>query len=168
MVDSERMKPELVSIETRRAQPVLSVRSVVAIHELGQAHAERFETIAAYLHRHELRPAGRPYVRYHTFEEHETDVEVGIPVRSARIPADEQLRPGKLPGGTMVVAWHDGEDHLLGEAYARISSAIDEGGYERNGPAWEVYHWLDLSGQDEPDPDLPRIQLVQPVRNGTA
>lgn len=147
---------------------MLSVRSVVAIHDLGQNHAERFEAIATYLQSHDVRPAGRPYVRYHTFDDDETDVEVGIPLHSAGAPADDQLRPGQLPGGTMVVAWHDGEDRRLGEAYARISSAIDEGGYERNGPAWEVYHWLDLSGHDQPDPDLPRIQLVQPVVAGPA
>jgi effector-binding domain-containing protein len=161
------MTSDEVRIETRRAQPMVSIRSVVAISDLGRTHGEKFAAIADHLRRHGAEPVGPPFVRYHTFGEHETDVEVGVPLGSPPAAAEGELRPGRLPGGTMLVAWHDGPDDRLGEAYARIASALEANGYARAGAAWEVYHWLDPLGGDDPDPRNRRIELVQPVA-GTA
>jgi hypothetical protein len=63
----------------------------------------------------------------------------------------------------VLVTSHEGADDRLGEAYARIASAMRAGGYLPAGPAWEVYHWLDLGGGDHPAGQPHRIELVQPV-----
>jgi effector-binding domain-containing protein len=146
-----------VRTETRAAQPALSLRSVVAIGDIGRTHGEKFAALTDLLRRHGLTPAGPPFVRYHTFTEQDTDAEVGVPL-TAPAAAPEA---GELPGGTMLVTWHDGPDQALGEAYGRIGAALAAGGHQPRGAAWEVYHWMDLATGETDGPR--RIELVQPV-----
>lgn len=158
------MSPEEVQVESRLVQPVVSVRSIVAVSALAPAFGERFEALTGYLRRHGLEPVGPPFVRYHTFGDEETDVEVGVPLTAAPDAPEGNLRPGELPGGTLLVTSHLGADERLGEAYGRIADAMRDGGYVTAGPAWEVYHWLNLGTGQPTDPNPRRIELIQPVR----
>lgn len=147
-------------VEQRDPQPLLSVRASVPVADLAAAQGEALRALWSHLQQHGGRPAGPPFVRYHTFGETETDVEVGIPVAAGAV--------GEGRVGPVVSAWHLGTHDRLGDAYANLQAWLKEHGHQPAGPGWEVYHWIDLNQEPEPaawpDPSTWRTQLVQPIR----
>jgi effector-binding domain-containing protein len=156
-------------VRQRDPQPVLSVRRSVPVAELASAQGDALRALWSCLRQQDVRPAGPPFVRYHTFGEAETDVEVGVPVPVATAAVGEgRVAAGELPGGTAVSVWHHGAHDRLADAYAGLEAWMKEHGREPTGAGWEVYHWIDLSEEPDPagwpDPSSWRTQLVQPVR----
>lgn len=155
-------------VQHRDPQPTLSVRARVSVTELTAAQGDALRALWSYLQQQGLRPAGPPYVRYHSFGEAETDVEVGIPVPVAAAAVGEsRVAAGELPGGTVVSAWHLGSHDRLADAYTGLQAWLREHGHQPAGPGWEVYHWIDLNHEPDParwpDPSTWRTQLVQPI-----
>ncbi|HEX8229847.1 MAG TPA: GyrI-like domain-containing protein [Chloroflexia bacterium] len=147
-------------------QPVLSIRGTIPVAELGATMGERLGALSSYLQQSGARPAGPPYVLYHTFGDTQTDFELGVPLREP-VAGEGEISSGELPGGPAVTTWHTGPHDKLGEAYARIAAWMKEQDREPDGPGWEVYHWIDLSGENDPatqDHSSGTIQLVQPVK----
>jgi uncharacterized protein YndB with AHSA1/START domain/effector-binding domain-containing protein len=177
LVEEREPDSEEAVLQLLPAQPVVSIRGMARVADLGAAMDDRLSALRDYLERRGVRPAGAPFVRYHTFPEAlgpdsdagelETDVEQGIPVREA-LPGEGRITSGELPGGAAVTTLHLGEPERLGEAYARIGAWLQEHGEERAGPAWEVYYFVDLerfSGQASlPAPSKWRTGLVQPIK----
>jgi effector-binding domain-containing protein len=159
--------PEAVRLlEDREPQPVLSIRSNVAVGELARAQGERLSELWRSMRGRGLAPVGPPFVRYHTFGETETDVEVGVPVGEGA-PGEGRIEAGALPGGEAIATWHLGAHDTLGEAYRRLTAWLQEHGREAAGPAWEVYWWIDAGQEPDPSswpaPTEWRTELVQPV-----
>jgi effector-binding domain-containing protein len=158
---------ESVALEEVEAQPVLSIRGTVQVARLAEAQGERLGELWRSTNRLDLTPAGPPFVRYHTFDETETDLEVGIPVVE---PAGGEgtVEFGALPGGTAITTWHMGSHDRLGEAYSRLEDWLRAHGREANGAAWEVYWWIDPAVEPDPStwpaPAEWRTQIVQPIR----
>jgi effector-binding domain-containing protein len=155
-----------VEMEQLEPQQVLSIRETIQVARLGEVMGERIAALSDYLRQRGAQPAGPPFVRYHTFGESETDMEFGVPV-AGPIAGEGRIAAGELPGGPAVTTWHDGPDDKLGEAYARLGAFVTEHGRELDGPAREVYHWIDLGQAQDPassDPGSRRIQLIQPVK----
>lgn len=155
------------TIESRAAQPTVYVRTTVPVSELTGAQGQALGALHTFLSERTMRPAGPPYVRYHTFGDTSTDVEVGVPIDTATEGAG-QVVTGELPGGPVAYLVHIGSHGGLGQAYERLASTVNEAGREAAGPAWEVYHWIDLTAAPDPAtwpaPDQWRTDLVQPVR----
>jgi effector-binding domain-containing protein len=155
-----------VQIEHLKAQPVLIIRETVQIERLGESVGERIGALSDFLRQHGVKPAGPPFVRYHTFGEIETDFEFGVPVAEPYV-GEGRVLGSELPGGAAAATWHTGPHNKLGEAYARIDAFIREQGREAEGPAREVYHWIDL-GQEQhssvQDTSNWRTELVQPLK----
>jgi effector-binding domain-containing protein len=148
------------------AQPILSIRATIPVAQLGDTMGERIRVLSQFLKERGARPAGPPFVRYHTFGDTETDMEFGVPVTEP-LACDGQIVGGELPGGAVLTTWHVGAPERLGEAYDRIEKWRTGHGRESAGPAREVYHWIDLSAPDQSasptDPSTWRIELVQPI-----
>lgn len=164
---SEREAPEAVSyVEDREPQLVLSLRRKIAIAELAQAQGESLGALWRLLEARGLVPLGPPFVRYHTFGERDTDVEVGVPVAEGA-SGEGSIAVGVLPGGAAISTWHLGPHDGLGEAYSRLTAWLNEHGREPAGAAWEVYWWIDASREPEPSSWPPptewRTELVQPL-----
>jgi effector-binding domain-containing protein len=164
---SEQKAPEAVSyVEDREPQPVLSIRRNVAVAELAQAQGESLGALWRSLHGRGLVPVGPPFVRYHTFGETETDVEVGVPVADG-VTGDAPVEAGVLPGGAAITTWHLGSHDSLADAYGRLTAWLNEHRREAGGAAWEVYWWIDASRVPDPatwpPPTEWRTELVQPV-----
>ena len=155
-----------IAVRERAPQPVLSGRRTVQIAQLTAAQGEALNALWNHLQRHDIEPAGAPFVRFHTFGDAETDVETGIPVAEAAA-GEDPVAGGELPGGRLVSSWHLGSHDRLGEAYARLEAWLQEHGHQRRGSGWEVYHWFDLKQEPDisswPDPATWRTQLVQPI-----
>jgi effector-binding domain-containing protein len=158
---------EAVVVEEREPQPVLSIRQTVELARLSEAQGDSLRELWSFLHRLGVEPAGPPFVRYHTFGETETDIEVGIPVVEAA-PGSGQVAAGELPGGAAVTTWHIGSHDGLGEAYARLDAWLKEHDREAEGAVWEVYTWIDPVLEPDPvawpAPSEWRTQLVQPIK----
>lgn len=156
-----------VEVQQRDPQPMVSVRTTVPVAELATVQGDALRALWDHLRRHRVRPAGPPFVRYHTFGDVETDVEVGIPVADAAA-GEGRVDAGTLPGGTVVSAWHLGSHDRLGDAYTRLQVWLKEHGHQPAGTGWEVYHWIDLDKEPNPaawpDPSTWRTQLIQPIR----
>jgi effector-binding domain-containing protein len=156
----------VVFVEDREPQPVLSIRANVAVAELAQVQGQTLSELWRSMHARGRAPVGPPFVRYHTFGETETDVEVGMPV-SERATGEGRIESGALPGGVAISTWHVGAHDSLGDAYGRLSAWLEDNGLEAAGPAWEVYWWIDPSREPDPaswpPPKLWRTELVQPL-----
>ena len=168
MAGDNKSKSDVNEVEHQQLapQPVLSIRAVVRIEQLGEAMGDRIEALRSYLQQQGVQPAGPPYVRYHTFGEVETDLETGVPL-VAPIEGEGRIEGGELPGGPAATTWHFGAHDKLGDAYGRIAAWQKEHSRMSDGAAWEVYHWIDLSHDLDPskwDPSTWGTQLVQPVK----
>jgi effector-binding domain-containing protein len=155
-----------VEIQQLEPQPVLYIRATARIDQLGEAMGDRIQALSGYIQERGVQPAGPPFVRYHTFGETETDFELGVPVVKPAA-GEGRIAGGQLPGGPAVTTWHFGPHDKLGDAYARIESWLKEHGREPDGPAREVYHWIDLGQGDASgmaEPSTRGTQLVQPVK----
>jgi effector-binding domain-containing protein len=156
----------VVLVEGREPQPVLSIRSTVAVAELAQAQGERLSELWATMQARGVAPLASPFVRYHTLGETETDVELGFPV-SAGVAGAGRSEAGQLPGGAAIVTWHLGAHDNLGDAYRRLEQWLGASEREAAGSAWEVYWWIDPRREPDPSswpaPREWRTELVQPV-----
>ncbi len=156
-----------VELQQLEPQPVLSIRATARVADLAAVMDERLQALAGYLQQRGAPPAGPPFVRYHTFGETETDLELGIPV-VAPVAGEGRIAGGELPGGPAITTWHIGPHNTLGDAYARLDAWLQAHGRERDGAAWEVYYWIDLSqyrgAASLPDSSSWRTQLIQPIK----
>jgi effector-binding domain-containing protein len=156
----------VVLVEDRRPLAVLSIRDNVAVAQLAEAQGERLRELWQSLQSRGLGAIGPPFVRYHTFGETETDVEVGVSVHDG-VAGDGRIAAGELPGGAALTTWHLGGHDRLGEAYGRLAAWLKEHDREAAGAAWEVYQWIDPNQEPDPStwpaPTEWRTELVQPV-----
>jgi effector-binding domain-containing protein len=156
-----------VEVEQLEPQPIVSIRATALVSALGETQGERFTELSQYLMEQGVSAAGPAFVRYHTFDDTETDVETGFPVVEP-VASEGRILAGELAGGSAITTWHEGPDQLLGEAYARLGAWLQEHHRETAGPGWEVYPWIDPRAATD-DPVAPpsgtrRIQLVQPLK----
>jgi effector-binding domain-containing protein len=155
-------------VELRELEPqsILSIRGTIPTPQLGETMGERIAALRGYLQQSGARPAGPPFVRYHTFDETETDMEFGVPVAEP-VAGEGHISAGDLPGGPAVTTSHRGAHDKLGEAYERITTWMEEHNREPSSPGWEVYHWIDLAADADPstwDPSTWHTELVQPLK----
>ncbi|MEO5954057.1 MAG: GyrI-like domain-containing protein [Chloroflexia bacterium] len=152
-----------VEVVERAVQPMLSIRTTIVTNELGERMGERFEALSGYLAKMGVKPAGHPFVIYHTFVwEGESDFEVGVPV-AEKLEGEGWIASGELPGGPAVKTVHTGPHEELGKAYARISEWMKENGKEAASPIREEYYWIDLAGgQEDSSSGEQHVGLIQP------
>jgi effector-binding domain-containing protein len=166
MSDAQQDREAVLFVEEREPQPVLSIRRTVAVAQLAQAQGESLGELWRSMQARGLAPVGPPFVRYHTFDETETDLELGVPVGMGAT-GEGRIEAGALPGGAAIVTWHLGAHDRLAEAYGRLAAWLKENEREAAGPAWEVYWWIDASREPDPSswpaPTDWRTELVQPV-----
>jgi effector-binding domain-containing protein len=164
---SDQQGSEEVKLEELAAQPYVGVRATVPVAQLGDSMGERMSVLKQFLGQAGVRPTGSPFVRYYSFGEVETDFVLGAPL-AEQVEGEGPVSAGELPGGPAVSTWHFGPHDQLGLAYGRIASWIERNEREPDGPSWEVYHWIDLTAEEEEtppdDPSSWRVQLVQPLK----
>jgi effector-binding domain-containing protein len=156
-----------IEIQQLEPQSVLSIRTTVQIDDLAQAQDDSIRALSTYLQQRGAQASGPPFVRYHTFTEIETDLELGIPVVE-RIEGEGRIAAGELSGGPTVTTWHTGPHNTLADAYARIQAWLKAHGRAPDGAPWEVYYWIDPNHYRGPaawpDSSSWRTQLVQPIK----
>lgn len=155
-----------VEVQQLAAQPTLSVRATVPLAQLAEAQGDQLQALLSYLHQCGVEAAGPPFVRYHTFGDEETDLEVGIPMATP-VAGRGRVANGELAAGPAVTTWHTGGHDKLADAYTRLNSWLQEHDRKPDGSAWEVYYWIDPSRDYDPanwpEPANWRTLLVQPL-----
>jgi hypothetical protein len=155
-------------VQHRQPQPILSVRASVPVAELAAAQGETLRALWNHLQQRGVRPAGPPYVRYHSFGETDTDMEVGIPVAAGAV-GQGRVAADQLPGGSVVSAW----PWAPTIAWARPTTACRPGSRPTatSPPARAGRRTTGLTWTRSPTPPAGRTrrtgapQLVQPVRD---
>ena len=74
---------DAIVLEDRAAQPAMSIRATAPISRLSETQGESLANLVASMRRRGIVPAGPVFVRYHSFDDGEADLETGIPVRGA-------------------------------------------------------------------------------------
>ena len=157
-----------VDLQQLEPQPVLSIRDTIQVANLSNVMGDSIPALLGYMQQSGAQPAGPLFVRYHTFGETETDIEIGIPVVEP-VAGEGRIVAGELPGGPAICTWHLGpHDDKFRQAYARMGAWPKEHGRQPVGPSWEVYYWIDPRQNSNPatqhDPSTWRTQLVQPIK----
>jgi effector-binding domain-containing protein len=145
----------------------VSIRGTIPTARLRETMGERIPALLGFVQGGGARATGPIFVRYHTFGEVETDVEIGLPVAEV-VAGAGQIAAGELPGGPGISTVHLGAHDALGEAYGRLAAWQQEHGREPDGPGWEIYYWIDPTRENVPanaqDPASWRTRLVQPIK----
>jgi hypothetical protein len=89
---------ENVTVQQRSPQPVLSTRTTVPIARLATAQDQALRALWEQLRQQDARPVGPPFVRYHSFGDAETDVEIGVPVEEG-VAGGARSPPVSCPAG---------------------------------------------------------------------
>jgi AraC family transcriptional regulator len=143
------------------AQYTAVVRGEMPADQLSTWLAETYQSVAGYLARAGIAPAGPPFARY-TFLADAVAIEAGFPV-GFEVPGESVVEPSVLPGGPVAVTTHMGRYEDLEHAYQAVLGWLRARGRVPTGPHWEVYF---TDPNAEPDPTRWRTDVVVPYREG--
>jgi effector-binding domain-containing protein len=145
----------------RSAQPVLSIRTHVAVQNLPQMLGQSYGAIAQYLGQMGQQPAGAPFVAYYNMDMQNLDVEIGFPVADQLSGKDEILL-SEIPGGKLLACLHTGPYEKSTAAYEAMQNWLDANGCEATGVAYEFY----LNDPAVTPPDALQTQIMFPLKAG--
>ncbi len=98
-------------IEMRPEQPYVGTRNVIAMRDFGREIPAMAATVSHWLDDHHVRPAGRPFLRYHVIDMPERmDVAFGMPTDGAH-PAASEVESHVLPAGRYAVLVYTGVEN---------------------------------------------------------
>jgi effector-binding domain-containing protein len=141
----------------RQAQPVLSIRTRVAVQNLPETVGKGYMAIAQHLESLGKAPQGVPFIIYYNMDMDDLDLEMGFPVSGDITGAGEILK-GEIPAGRYATCTHTGPYNELNLAYKALTGWVRESGYEASGLAVEFY----LNSQDTPPQEL-QTQILFPI-----
>jgi len=154
-----RMPP--LSIETLRRQITLATKLKCPVAEMIARVPAAIMRVQRGLKAGGIAAAGPAYTRYLRLDEGSGvfEIEVGVPVASAPRGYGD-IYPSALPGGRVVLLWHEGPYERLGDSFARLFTLLAEEGLAPMGPAWESYA---VGPDTERDSSRWRTAIVQPI-----
>lgn len=163
-----RLPSQDVVLKSLAAQPVLALRTVIALPEgVADVLTEAFTTLLPL----GVQPSGQPIVIFHDeeFRETDLDVEVAIPVGATTTPAIPLPRGRSLSLCTLAALdqaaclLHHGTFAEIADSYTALGNWIASSGYDIAGPPREVY----LTAPADDGRSLTEIQYpVQRVQGG--
>jgi len=152
-----------ISLQEKKAQPVVFIRTKVQIDMLPKLLDETNEKIKRYLKENRVTATDTLYTRYHNAlpgvdAADGIDVEIGVPV-SMEVQGNSELRSSVVPAGKYVTAMYKGDPDELEKAYEGILKWIDEADLKPAGAYFEYYYGED---EDAPIEDF-KAKIVVPV-----
>jgi effector-binding domain-containing protein len=151
--------PYDIEEKTVEPQPMVSIRTMCKVAEIGPILKEILPEVFAYLDARGVRPCGPPFTRYHSFDGTDCDIEAGFPV-SETLEGGGRVEAGELPGGNVVSTVHVGPYEDLPKAHDALDAWLQQKGRKSRGPQWESY--VSDPGA-EPDPHKRRTELIWPI-----
>ncbi len=146
-------------LSERPAQPVLSIRTHVAVQDLPQVLGQSYGAIAQYLGRLGQQPAGAPFVAYFNLDMQNLDLEIGFPV-TGQIAGQGEIQASEIPGGKLLTCLHIGPYDKLTAAYAAMQHWLEANALEATGVAYEFY----LNDPTSTAPEALQTQIIFPLK----
>lgn len=120
------------------AQPTLSVRTRLAVQDLGATMARVYPAIAQYLAELGEPMAGAPFAAYYNMDMADLDTEIGIPVARA-LPGRDDIAPSEMSAGRVARCVYTGPYSGMRSAYDALVAFCAEQGLTPRGVAYEIY-----------------------------
>jgi AraC family transcriptional regulator len=152
------MTTEVTRKETTE-QPVLFIRSRVALHEIATALGECLPRVFGHCQAQGLAMAGPPFVRYTDMSAGMVTMEAGMPLAEAAA-GEGDIEAGTLPGGVAAMAVHAGPYEGMPKTHAAIERWIEANGARVGGAPWESYI---TDPGETPDPADWRTEVYWPL-----
>jgi len=158
-----------ISLQEKKAQPVVFIRTKVQIDMLPKLLEETDEKIKRYLKDTGIKATDTLYTRYHNAlpgidvngvndVNDIIDLEIGVPV-STEVQGNSELKSSVVPAGRYVTAMYKGDPDELETAYEGILKWIYEADLKPAGAYFEYYY-----GENEDTPVEDFIaKIVVPV-----
>lgn len=143
------------TIENIPSQPVVGIRSMTKMEEIGDRIGELMPELMAHVGD---RMAGPPIARWHTWEDDAGEMEVAVPVREP-MEGTDRIQPSELPAGRAAVAMHVGPYDTLKDTWNAFGQWMKEQGLEPTGAPWEQY----LSDCSVTPADQLQTRIVWPI-----
>ncbi|MFI5042584.1 MAG: GyrI-like domain-containing protein [Acidimicrobiales bacterium] len=140
-------------------QRVVSQRGLVIRAGLSAYIGSSYDALMAGLGPLGIEPNGEPVVIYHEWSPTRIDVEVCLPVGTAR-PIPSEFEDRVIPAATVAQTLHVGRYEELPGAYRALETWIRDNDYEEVGPTRERY--LVGPGSDAPETEY-RTLIETPV-----
>ena len=168
------IKPKLLK---RDAQPYAGIRARLARNELSEFVPRTLSELVAFLQRHRVSIIGAPLIRYLVVDYNtgEVEVDVGVPIGSTTLPADDRVHAAQIPAGTFATVIHRGSYDALVKTTAALLDwgkqktvkwqVIDERKVTRWNARVEHYQ---VGPPDEPDPENWQTEIAILVAAGNA
>ena len=153
------MKPECRTT-TLEAQPIVGIRTTVAMKEIGNVMGPLFGELHGHIQRSGGQPVGMPIARYHSMPTDTVELECAIPVASP-LEGAGRVQAGELPAGPAATVTHIGPYDDLPKTWAALTEWMQSQNLEGVDPPWEVYV---TDPGEEPDPSKWRTDIFYPVR----
>lgn len=153
----EEAEPEELEVRITEVaeRDVMSIRATVPVEQVGDTLGHCFSEIMEYLTAQGTAPMGPPFTRFHSYNPGKMEIEAGFPVTEL-LEGTKRIRPSKLPGGEVAIAWHLGHYEQIGTTHQRLAEWLDSHELASEDVRWEVY-WTDPGR--EPDSSKWRTQL---------
>lgn len=146
-------------VNEQPAQPVVSLRTRVAVQDLPQVLGDSYGALMRHLIGLGEFPCGAPFVAYYNMDMQDLDIEIGFPVKHA-LPGNGEIRAGSIPAGKYAATVYTGPYPDIAPAYEALSAWIRRNGVEPTGVAYEFYL---NDPQSTPPPEL-QTQICLPVK----
>ncbi len=147
-----------IEIKEEKTQPVLSIRTRVAVQDLPNVIGESYGKIMQYMESIGQQPAGAPFVAYYNMDMDDLDLEIGFPV-SKPLDGEGEITRSEIPAGKYVSMMYKGPYAGMEKPYAEMGKWIEEHGYK---PKWISYEYYYNSPMEVPESEL-LTRIVMPV-----
>ena len=114
------------------------IRTRCSVDQLPNVIGPAYQRIGAYLGARGIEPAGPPYVGYHNEDMQDLEIEIGFPIAEVIKPEGE-FEEGSIPAGEYASTLHVGPYSDFEQAYARLSTWLEEQAIESTGACYEIY-----------------------------
>jgi effector-binding domain-containing protein len=121
-----------------KPQPGLAIREKLAFADIPGKMAGFFEELCRFIDERHISVVGPPFACYHSWNDKETEMEVGLPVGPGAA-GEGRIQLMSLPGGRVVTGMHIGPYDKLAESYNTMSEWMKAHGHTPANKMWEAY-----------------------------
>ncbi|MES2893715.1 MAG: GyrI-like domain-containing protein [Bacteroidota bacterium] len=117
-------------IQHREELHYVAIRTRVGMNDIPVVLPPLLSQVSTWMKDKNIVPAGAPFFRYLAMnEQHELDVEVGIPVATEVAPGPEMIA-GSFPAGSYAVITHTGHYQRLREVHMQLNDWLKNEGWK--------------------------------------
>lgn len=122
-----------------KEQPVLSMRTRIAVANLPQELGKAYGAILQYLGEIGEQAGGAAFAAYYNMDMENLDVEMGFPV-SKPVAGKGEIKAGCIPAGKQASCMFKGPYEQMAPVYEAMTAWMNENGHIPTGVCYEFYY----------------------------